>query len=776
MISEKIINSCLSALTVIALTAGNAAADASVSMGEFQNGVFTAADTLGTGTYGMQINISNTSDCGKNYKLQLSEYNYGVLRGLTVRNIFLAGGLTFRSNIERLIDKDSAGMELKGELYDSDGGLICGESLKRTDGREVPKAADILELAAEKSAKKAHPRMVVDGQSGFDEIIRKIAEDSETAAWHQKIISDCDEVLTQEVCSYEDNDPLRILSANTVLNRLESLSYAYRITGEEKYLNRAAAEIENVLTWQDWNIYGEALNTSAICTGLSVAYDWLYDDLTEELKNSIRENIFDKAFSTLLNQYPNNGIGWMAADNNWSFVCNSGFAFTALTFFDEEGWYDNSAKILDYAAERLERTIGCIEDDGSWYEGTGYWSYGMQYLTRYLSALESAAGTDFGYGNIGAMEKTGLFPIYMTGYKNQFNLNDSSPVPVDAMAVSYFAGRYGNGTMFAFRELQLNNNLCSPTVYDVIWKKSPNDYQYDVIQDGYFAGKNQIAVFKSGGNALTAAEAAQTGERLQSAVMLHGGVNNVNHGHIDAGSFIYESQGVRWAIDSGAANYNLYNYFTGTNTGKDRWSYYKVRGESHNTVIVNPGLLADQKLDAEADITKFVSRENDGYAVVDMSKVLGLEQAQRGIYYNKLTGGVTVQDELMLQNPSEVYCMFNTDSEIQSISKDGKTVILSRDGKRLFIRLLSEGMKFVGQNPAQILPTSPNPDMWEENINSTNSANPKKQQVYGKKVFVHLTEAVGLQTVAMYIAPLTNAASDQPDGEIPSVTPISEWQ
>lgn len=62
MISEKIINSCLSALTAIALTAGNAAADASVSMGEFQNGVFTAADTLGTGTYGMQINISNTSD------------------------------------------------------------------------------------------------------------------------------------------------------------------------------------------------------------------------------------------------------------------------------------------------------------------------------------------------------------------------------------------------------------------------------------------------------------------------------------------------------------------------------------------------------------------------------------------------------------------------------------------------------------------------------------------------------------------------------------------
>lgn len=776
MISGKKIKRDLSCLLMMSLMTGSVFADTSISMGEFQGRKFTPTDTLGTGTYGMKANIENTSGEGKNYSLRLSEYHYGILKGLTVRNIFLAGGLSFQGSLKQSVSKDSGEVMLTGELYDADdGALLCGQSLNRTEEREVPKASDILELVTEQSASEAHPRTIVDGQTGFDEIIQKIIDDPEASVWHRKIISECDTVLTQEVCSYEDDDPRRILSANEVLNRLEELSYAYRTTGEKKYLDRAVQEIENVLTWQDWNVYVEALNTSAICTGLSIAYDWLYGDLTEELKSDIRENIRNNAFSILLNKYPNDRIGWMAADNNWSFVCNAGFALTALTFFDEDGWYDDSEKILDYAGARLERTISHIEQDGSWDEGTGYWSYGMQYLTRYLSALESAAGTDFGYGDIPAIKKTGFFPIYMTGYKDQFNLNDSSANPVDAMPVSYFAKRYRNGTMLKFREQQLNQEWSAPSIYDVIWKKDSGNYQYDTIQDGYFGGENQIAVFKSGGNALTTAEAAQTGERLQSAVLLHGGVNNVNHGHIDAGSFLYESQGIRWAIDTGAANYNLYNYFSGTNNGKDRWSYYKARGESHNTIIVNPGLLADQKLDVDAKITKFVSRENDGYAVVDMSGVLGLERAQRGIYYNKLTGGLTVQDELTLPEASDVYCMFNTDSTIQSVSEDGKTVILSKGGKRLSIRLLSDGMQFVKQNPAQILQTSPNPDTWEENINSTNPANPKKQQVYGRKVLVHLTGAIGQQTIAMYMAPLINSASGQPE-EVPEVTPISEWK
>ncbi len=37
-----------------------------------------------------------------------------------------------------------------------------------------------------------------------------------------------------------------------------------------------------------------------------------------------------------------------------------------------------------------------------------------------------------------------------------------------------------------------------------------------------------------------------------------GGRADLNHGHMDAGSFVFEADGVRWAIDLGGVNYNAY--------------------------------------------------------------------------------------------------------------------------------------------------------------------------------------------------------------------------
>ena len=87
----------------------------------------------------------------------------------------------------------------------------------------------------------------------------------------------------------------------------------------------------------------------------------------------------------------------------------------------------------------------------------------------------------------------------------------------------------------------------------------------------------------------------------------------------------------------------LYNCTLTDDTGKSRWSYYKMRGESHNTVTVNPGIYADQNLTAEAPIIQYVSRDDYGFAVVDMSDVLMVPKSIRGIRLDKETGGLLIQ-------------------------------------------------------------------------------------------------------------------------------------
>lgn len=76
---------------------------------------------------------------------------------------------------------------------------------------------------------------------------------------------------------------------------------------------------------------------------------------------------------------------------------------------------------------------------------------------------------------------------------------------------------------------------------------------------------------------------------------IKGGDNKANHSHLDLGSFVMEAKGVRWAEDLGSDNYNIGDYF-----GKLRFTYYRLRTESHNTILIDNG---NQDPKAKAQLT-----------------------------------------------------------------------------------------------------------------------------------------------------------------------------
>ena len=76
----------------------------------------------------------------------------------------------------------------------------------------------------------------------------------------------------------------------------------------------------------------------------------------------------------------------------------------------------------------------------------------------------------------------------------------------------------------------------------------------------------------------------------------------------------FDALGVRWAVDLGADNYNLPGYF-----GGQRWTYYRLRAEGHNTIVVNPGRDPDQDPKAATRITKFESRPERAFAIADLT-------------------------------------------------------------------------------------------------------------------------------------------------------------
>ncbi|WP_436756512.1 hypothetical protein, partial [Streptomyces sp. URMC 124] len=56
----------------------------------------------------------------------------------------------------------------------------------------------------------------------------------------------------------------------------------YRLTGDEAYAQRAVQELESAASFPDWGgRYNNMLSLTYMTLGFTLAYDWLYDAMTE---------------------------------------------------------------------------------------------------------------------------------------------------------------------------------------------------------------------------------------------------------------------------------------------------------------------------------------------------------------------------------------------------------------------------------------------------------------------------------------------------------------
>jgi hypothetical protein len=117
------------------------------------------------------------------------------------------------------------------------------------------------------------------------------------------------------------------------------------------------------------------------------------------------------------------------------------------------------------------------------------------------------------------------------------------------------------------------------------------------------------------------------------------GSPSVNHGHMDIGSFVMEADGVRWASDPGAQDYESLESkgmsIFGRTQDAQRWTIFRLNNHAHN-VLTFDGQL--QQVSGYAKIDKTSDKEGFKFAISDIS----------GVYSNqvkKSVRGVAIQDE-----------------------------------------------------------------------------------------------------------------------------------
>ena len=216
-----------------------------------------------------------------------------------------------------------------------------------------------------------------------------------------------------------------------------------------------------------------------------------------------------------------------------------------------------------------------------------------------------------------------------------------------------------------------------------------------------------------------------------------------------------DALGQRWARDLAGDNYNLPAYFGGR-----RWTYYRLRAEGHNTLLLNPGEGPDQDPRAAAKIVRSGFAPGRAFAIADLTPAYAGHAAEvkRGIALIDDRSRVLIQDEVSAEEPGELWWFMHTRASIEP-AEDGRSAVLSRGGKRLMARLLEPAEAKFTVIDAAPLPTSPNPEGQKVNKGI-------------RKLAIHM-ENVAEVRLAVLLAPLQ---AEEERREMPGgVVPLAAW-
>jgi len=570
---------------------------------------------------------------------------------------------------------------------------------------------------------------------------QRLASDAQLMKWQADLRWQADKLMTAPVSRYEIPDGKRLLATcRNVLNRVQLLAWMYRTDGDRKYADRAWRELEAAANFKDWNP-SHFLDTAEMTHAFAIGYDWLYDVWTPGQRTTLRNAIIEKGLNQALRAYRGNRW-WSTWHHNWNQVCNGGIITGALAIGDESPKL--ATEIVSSALKSVPLAMAEFGPDGGWPEGPGYWSYASMYNVAMIATLESALGSDFGLSAIRGFSETGLFPIYMTGPAGQaFNFADCHEKRIKSATLFWFASKFHRPEYAAYELTRIH-----PQPLDLLWYNAKlTAVPTPVLPlDKYFRHVEAVSMRGSWNDPHT------------TYVGFKAGDNKANHSHLDIGSFVLDSLGVRWGVDIGGDNYNMPGYF-----GGKRWTYYRLRAESHNTLVINPDAGPDQEPHAEAPVVKFKPAQQAGIAVADLTAAYArhARSVKRGIVL--LNGrNVLVQDEITTrEKPADIWWFFHTRSAIKLSADCATATLTSYLGKSLPVQLSARilspaGARFTAGN-AGPLPTSPNPAGQGEN---------KEVQ----QLTIHLPGTTTTR-IAVLFTPLGTTIALPP----PPLVPLSQW-
>ncbi len=374
------------------------------------------------------------------------------------------------------------------------------------------------------------------------------------------------------------------------------------------------------------------------------------------------------------------GYDYHTDTNNWNAVCSAGFTVAALALVGSttstssvkidatvDQVYSPDTLVTKYASAPSGgstyrayceymvnaniyylpmKGLGQYIPDGSYIESNGYWAYGTNNIFEMTAALTSATGTDYGILDAWGMDKTCYYALNtMSSDGLGYNYHDSNSIGAQDTSWFMYLGTEGglNDKTLAGIRKDLNENVKQdPCYYDAIYYMSDEEigtYEYPELQywmegiDGY--------VVRDSWN-------PEDGSLFGGFM---GEANNVTHGQVDSGSFVYYNKGTRWFCDLGTEEYNAYNFWSPADS---RAAYYPMGAEGNNTLVLTGDVISDSE-----------KASGDGDGTLDRSTFFGQYYTGSGVLNkngSNAYGAYAIIDNTSVYNYTYKYSVTKTGS------------------------------------------------------------------------------------------------------------------
>ncbi len=567
--------------------------------------------------------------------------------------------------------------------------ILKAQTKNQTNNQKIPIFSELLErhVNLRPELKNIHPRLFFTAEDLPK--LRERAKGADKELW-QEVLKEVESFGTN-IPDPADEDLYKsglaerkkgVMTQYSLAFRISQASFAYTITGNEKYLDLAKkltlATCEMPFWGYKTNKPNVDLPPAHLLYAVAFAYDVLFDKLTKSEREIIKNKLIKQA-RLMYDYFKYKEKKRYTYSQNHTWIPMAGLAIAAYALMDETDEAKDWARLSRAVFDRTMLTFGT---DGYFYESFHYYGFAFRWMIRYFDVHKQVTGENLYEPMKPKFEKMKYFAMHsiLPDRENVFDFADIGDGALNRNNISKREKLYGEyDILYRFAGIYQDNQ--AQTIADFIRTETKLDTRepmWAFINDDanlkpaplsdiptaiHFSDNGTVFWRSDWSKKATAFAFRCAPPEGHNATRLGKFIpdwrENTGHAHPDANSFIIYGKGKYLTGDTG--------YLGIKNTDDHNTILVNGRGQANDGVYEMFKEVPNEKLDdiriAEISGTKdyFYIRGEAASAYYDDLK---LKKFDRNFLY-VAPGYFIVWDELETDKPSEFTFMLNADREIK---------------------------------------------------------------------------------------------------------------